>query len=76
VLRRVKQFGPRELVVSGGAGADAFTIADILGHASIQMSARDTHATDQGRRRARAAILTEREKDCHQGAETGRVTSH
>jgi len=47
------------------AGTDAFTIADILGHASIQMSARDTHATDQGRRRAGAAILTEREKDCH-----------
>jgi integrase len=33
-------------------GADTFTIAAILGHATIQMSARYTHATDEGTRRA------------------------
>lgn len=33
-------------------GADAFTIAAILGHATIQMSARYVHATDEGTRRA------------------------
>ncbi|HNJ38842.1 MAG TPA: tyrosine-type recombinase/integrase, partial [Acidobacteriota bacterium] len=27
-------------------GVDAFTIADILGHSTIQMSMRYTHATD------------------------------
>jgi integrase len=31
----------------GDAGTDAFTIAAILGHSSIQMSARYTHATDE-----------------------------
>lgn len=34
------------------AGADAFTIAAILGHSTIQMSARYTHATDEAKRRA------------------------
>ena len=34
------------------AGADAFTIAAILGHSTIQMSARYTHATDERKRRA------------------------
>ena len=33
------------------AGTDAFTIAAILGHSTIQMSAR-THATDERKRRA------------------------
>lgn len=36
----------------GDAGADAFTIAAILGHSTIQMSARYTHATDGRKRRA------------------------
>jgi integrase len=31
-----------------GAGTDAFTIAAILGHSTIQMSARYTHATTKG----------------------------
>jgi len=34
------------------AGTDAFTIAAILGHSTIQMSARYTHATDRGKRQA------------------------
>jgi integrase len=38
------------------AGADAFTIKDILGHASIQTSAIYVHATDDGKRRAVAAL--------------------
>jgi integrase len=34
------------------AGTDAFVIAAILGHSTIQMSARYTHATDERKRRA------------------------
>ncbi len=37
-------------------GADAFTIAAILGHATIQMTARYTHATSEAKRRAVEAI--------------------
>ena len=39
------------------AGADAFTIAAILGHSTIQMSARYTHATDERKKRAIDGIL-------------------
>jgi integrase len=38
------------------AGADAFTIKDILGHASIQTSAIYVHATDEGKKRAINAL--------------------
>lgn len=38
------------------AGADAFTIKDILGHASIQTSAIYVHATDEGKRRALVSL--------------------
>jgi len=38
------------------AGADAFAIKDILGHASIQTSAIYVHATDEGKRRAINAL--------------------
>jgi integrase len=34
------------------SGADAFTLAKILGHSNIQMTARYTHATDSAIRRA------------------------
>ena len=34
------------------AGADPFTLAAILGHSDIRMTARYTHATDQAKRRA------------------------
>ena len=34
------------------AGADAFTLAKILGHSNIQMTARYTHATDSALKRA------------------------
>lgn len=37
-------------------GADAFQIAAILGHATIQMSARYTHATGHGLRRAMESL--------------------
>jgi integrase len=45
------------------AGADAFTIAAILGHATIQMSARYTHATDEAKRRA-VERIAEAGKNC------------
>jgi len=38
------------------AHADAVTIAAILGHSTIQMSARYTHATDERKRQAIEAI--------------------
>ena len=43
------------------AGADAFTIAAILGHSSIQMSARYTHASDERKRRMLEAIAVKPE---------------
>jgi integrase len=38
------------------AGADAFVIAEVLGHASLQMTKRYTHATDQRKRAALEAL--------------------
>ena len=38
------------------AGADAFTIAEILGHGTLQMTKRYTHATDERKRRAVEAL--------------------
>jgi integrase len=46
------------------AGADAFTIASILGHSTIQMSARYTHDTER-KRRAIEAISTEKKRLSH-----------
>jgi integrase len=43
------------------AGCDAFTIAAILGHSSIQTSARYTHASDERKRAAMEAIVTRSE---------------
>jgi len=40
-------------------GADAFQIAAILGHTTIQMSARYTHATSDGLRRAVESLATD-----------------
>ena len=40
----------------GEAGIDPFTIAAILGHKSIAMTASYTHATQQAKRRAVAAL--------------------
>lgn len=34
------------------AGADAFTIAELFGHSSLQMTKRYTHATDERKRKA------------------------
>jgi integrase len=36
----------------GDKGADAFTLASILGHSDIRMTARYTHATDEAKHRA------------------------
>jgi integrase len=47
------------------AGVDAFTIKDILGHASIQTSAIYVHATDDGKRRALTALGQYTENSCH-----------
>ena len=44
------------------AGADAFTIAEILGHATLQMTKRYTHATDERKRRAVEALGNLQEK--------------
>ncbi|HSK72637.1 MAG TPA: tyrosine-type recombinase/integrase [Pyrinomonadaceae bacterium] len=44
------------------AGADAFTLAKILGHSDIRMTARYTHATDSAIRRA-VANLDEKDKN-------------
>jgi Phage integrase family len=44
------------------AGAEPFTLAAILGHSDIRMTARYTHATDQAKRRA-VDNLVKRESD-------------
>lgn len=38
------------------AGTDAFTLAALLGHRQIQMTARYTHPTDASKRRAMAVL--------------------
>src|SRR5262249_2858245 len=48
------------------SGADAFTIKEILGHSSIQTSARYVHATHEGKRRAVEALASySSQKVCH-----------
>lgn len=47
------------------SGADAFTIAEILGHTSLQMTKRYTHATDQRKRQAVEALSGYASKNCH-----------
>lgn len=49
------------------AGVDAFTIAEVLGHADLRMTARYTHATDQNKRRAveKLASYGQSANDCH-----------
>jgi integrase len=48
-------------------GADGFTIAEILGHGSLQMTRRYTHATDARKRRAVEALASfgKLSQDCH-----------
>jgi integrase len=46
------------------AGTDAFTIAAILGHSTIQMSARYTHATD-GRKRSAVERMSDSQNPGH-----------
>lgn len=40
----------------GDTGADPFTIATLLSHSDLRMTQRDTHATDDARRRAVHAL--------------------
>ncbi|HKS40337.1 MAG TPA: site-specific integrase [Blastocatellia bacterium] len=47
------------------AGVDAFTIAAILGHATLQMASRYTHATDESKRKAIAGLSKHRQESCH-----------
>lgn len=47
------------------AGVDAFTIAAILGHASLQMASRYTHATDEGKRKAIGGLSKHGQESCH-----------
>ncbi len=46
------------------AGASAFVIAEILGHADLRQTKRYTHATSDAKRRAVEAISDYTEKDC------------
>ncbi len=45
-------------------GVEPFTIAAILGHATIQMTARYPHGTEEGTRRA-VDTLVDSEENCH-----------
>jgi integrase len=68
--RKIENFRFHDLRHTAGtrlaeAGADAFTIKDILGHASIQTSVIYVHATDQGKRRAISALDRYAEKLGH-----------
>ena len=47
------------------AGADAFTIVAILGHSTIQMSARYTHIADERKRQALEAIAKGKSQSGH-----------
>jgi len=44
------------------AGADAFTIAEILGNATLQMTKRYTHATDERKRQSGEALSSLRKR--------------
>jgi integrase len=46
------------------AGIDAFTIAEILGHTTIQMTRRYTHALNENKRRAVESLSGYAEKNC------------
>jgi integrase len=46
-------------------GVDAFTIAAILGHATLQMASRYTHATDESKRKAIGALSRHSQESCH-----------
>lgn len=47
------------------AGVDAFTLAAILGHATLQMASRYTHATDESKRKAIGALSRYNSENCH-----------
>jgi integrase len=46
------------------AGVDAFTIAEILGHTTLQMTRRYTHALNENKRRAVEGLSGYAEKSC------------
>jgi hypothetical protein len=47
------------------AGVDAFTIAAILGHATLQMASRYIYATDESKRKAIGALSKYSQESCH-----------
>lgn len=47
------------------SGADAFTIAAVLGHSSVAMTARYVHNTAQATRQAMEALASFSAQDCH-----------
>jgi len=47
------------------AGADAYLIAEILGHSNVQMSFRYTHMTNDRKRQALATLEGYGENPCH-----------
>ena len=47
-----------------GPGVDAFTIAEILGHTTMQMTKRYTHALGENKRRAVESLSSYAEKNC------------
>src|SRR5262249_49819638 len=51
----------------GEKGVDAFTIAQLMGHADLRMTARYTHATNKNLRRAVQSLSEGHtaEKNCH-----------
>ena len=53
-------------------GADAFQIAAILGHTTIQMSGRYTHATSEGLRRAMESLAS---KNGASRSEAGKIST-
>ena len=51
----------------GEKGVDAFTIAQLMGHADLRMTARYTHATNKNLRRAVQSLseVIAAEENCH-----------
>ncbi len=51
----------------GEAGCDAFTIAQLMGHSDIRMTARHVRGTERNKRAAVEAVLLDFQIACHNG---------